>query len=307
MPKRLVRAIQISLISIVLWIGFNLFISHGSLIPEPLKGASSILNLAQVSGLPISKEGIVTLDSQGLLSSLVDLTVLQGKDGKYRAFLLGTDKMGKMEFLTMTSSDGKRFDNPQKTKFTYPSEFPQVARFGDGYKAYYLQNHAIYTSYSPDGVKFGSGSPTGLVLRGETKHELGATVVQADSGRYRMFFVENGEKDDKSGVWGAMSTDGIKFKKDKEPTLNFADITGHPSVVKMDDRYFMFYSSRSRLFWAESQDGLKFEDKGGLDLEGVSPSGVVLENGDVRLYYLSFGQNTTGQVLSAIIPRKLLE
>lgn len=308
MPKKLVRALQISVISIFLWIGFNLvFNYHINPLTGAIKGISNILSFSQTSQVQIQK-GVKVFTKSGV--NFENIAVFKQKDGKFRAYLTTFRNKGGESLVTAVSSDGISFENTYQSKF--PSSAVRIFPFSPGYRIYYLLNNAIYSAYSPDGVNFGQGSLTTVQSQaGSTSIRVG-TIFQIDNGSYKIFFTENaGGKD---SIWSASSGNGIKFTRDQkpvlEPVVSENGVSG-PSVVKLNGKYFLFYSSGgvettgSKLMWAQSADGLKFERRGPLDLFGSNPDAIVQTDGSVRLYYDEY--NPEGEIYSVVLPQEMFK
>jgi hypothetical protein len=111
--------------------------------------------------------------------------------------------------------------------------------------------------------------------------------VSVENGRWRLWYAsgagwddENGQPKHRYNIRHAESDDGISWRRDARPCIDFAGreeyAIARPSVVRIGSRYRMWYSYRGdayRIGYAESADGLDWERKDAEAGIEVSPQG----------------------------------
>jgi hypothetical protein len=179
---------------------------------------------------------------------------------------------------------------------------------------FYLQ---VGCAISHDGLAFERVSPAPIIERSATDPYLTASPwVIEDEGRLRMWYVSGtgwsivgGEPQHRYHIKYAESVDGLDWERGGLVSVDFANedeyAMSRPCVVKDDDRYRMWFSSRGdtyRIAYAESDDGFawerkpmpRFESSGAWDSE-MQAYPAVFDDGESRyLLYNGNGYGRTG-------------
>lgn len=141
------------------------------------------------------------------------------------------------------------------------------------------------------GEPFVKASPAPVLDRSAADpFSLSYPWVHHEGGGWRMWYGSNlfwGPEPGQMtyGIKSATSTDGVTWTRDGRPVLRPAlpeePVLARPCVLRLDDRYAMWYCRRTRvvggkaapyrLGYAESADGLAWERRD--DLAGLEPSG----------------------------------
>lgn len=138
------------------------------------------------------------------------------------------------------------------------------AQFNERYKMWYagrslscsnVQDHKIGYAYSPDGINWTKYSANPVIIPGDDSNWYNTAVygpsVIYENNVYKMWFtgidtvVNNQTTDGKANVLYATSVDGINWLIHSSPVLeaNSQVVAAEPSVIKIDSKYHMFYSS----------------------------------------------------------------
>lgn len=176
---------------------------------------------------------------------------------------------------------------------------------------------ALYSSVSKDGFNF--TKEEGARISPQDGHYLeGPTLIKIADGKYRMYFDEDtiSSGQNKVGkIWGATSTDGLKFTRDEKPTIESNPSVEqmppdwqqalHPFVLKRPDgKFLMFYNTHSKVYAAISNDGVAWTKLGYIGIEGADVDGYYLPDGTLRLYYGNFSPQTSGVVYTVDLQEK---
>jgi hypothetical protein len=273
----------------------------------------------KTSSLP-SKVTVIEKGDKILPNGYADPTVAKTATG-YRMYV-NRQSGGPGGYLTYISTDGIKWEKENDIVI------PQVAtaravEFPGGIRMYYPGAQPInpsdpvanmFSSFTTDGVSFTKDD--GIRLEPKEGHYLeGPTVFQLADKSWRMYFNENTEAagNQRDGIiWGANSPDGLAWTRDAKPTIEYDDVEKklkqpwaqvlHPFVLKNPDGgYIMLYNSHSEVFAAVSEDGIKWEKLGDIGLHGADVDGFYLEDGNIRLYYGDFSEQTGGLVYTALL------
>lgn len=229
---------------------------------------------------------------------------------------------GPSGYMSFTSTDGISWTK-EKESIISGAATGRAVVLPDGVRFYYPGAQPIkpsdpqadmFSSFSSDGLKFGKAE-TALKTIDADHYVEGPTVFQLADKSWRMYFNENttAAGNQRDGIiWGASSPDGITFTRDSEPTLE-ADTTElgntpqwkqvlHPFVLaNPKGGYIMFYNSHSEIFYATSEDGLKWTKAGKVGIHGADIDGYFQADGSIRVYYGDFSEETQGVVYMAVL------
>lgn len=198
------------------------------------------------------------------------------------------------------ASTGRAVQFDDQTRLYYPDQTP--IRPTD-------PPASILSALSDDGFNFTNESGTRVDPR-DGYYLEGPTVLQTKDGSYRMYFSENESASAEkriSAIWGASSDDGLVWSRDSKPTIEATEKEEHipagwpqalhPFVLtRPDGSFLMFYNTHSEVYAAESSDGINWTKIGDVGIHGADVDGYYLENGNIRLYYGDFSEETSGVV-----------
>ncbi|MBI2901415.1 MAG: hypothetical protein HYY17_14615 [Planctomycetes bacterium] len=284
--------------------------------------------LAAQEGREIPRESTVfasSVSKDGVRTNYADASVFKLDDGTYRMVLntFTTDarsgRVLRSHLASAVSKDGLRFEIEEDLGFEGVAT-PRVFRFPGGFRMYYPSHHRskgslhvtkISSAFSKDGRKF-EEEGVRIEPAAEAKSVGGPAIYRLDDGTCRMLFDEDTEprgRIPRGKIFGASSKDGLTWSRDEAPTVE-QPAKGrepghamHPFVLRYEERYFLLYSVHGRTHRARSSDGLAFERLGPLGIAGADPDAIVLENGDVRIFYGDFKPERGGEIYSAVVPK----
>ncbi|MEX0616360.1 MAG: hypothetical protein WD231_00940 [Candidatus Woykebacteria bacterium] len=274
---------------------------------------------ATQSAKPAEKTTItkVTEAKKVFTGGYADPSIIKKADGTYLMYL---NKFGKgpSGYLVLSSTDAENwtektgiifpgisvaraFQTDTGIRFYYPEQMPLIGESGP--------MPSLLSAFSKDGMTFTKDSGKRITPR-KGNFIGGSSVFKMKNGKLRMYFEEPESADPmkrKGVIWGATSTDGLAWTRDRSPTIEPEDGVEnapadwpqalHPFVVtKPDGNFLMFYNTHSKIYAAQSTDGLKWTKLGPLGINGADADGIFLPNGNFRLYYGNFNEQTGGEV-----------
>ncbi|HIH13757.1 MAG TPA: hypothetical protein HA224_00710 [Nanoarchaeota archaeon] len=251
-----------------------------------------------------------------------DPSVIKMPDGSYFMYLNKFNSQGSGYFV-LTSNDGlewrektgiifqgvgtgRAFLTEAGVRFYYPTPLPRSPA---------EPASEIISSFAEDGLNFRKEAGTRISPR-QGYYISGPAVIKLKDGTYRAFFDEsdiNSGNIQRSGIYGASSSNGLDWKRDGTPTIVAEDSveTGnikqvlHPFVIEWKSGYLMLYNSHSRVFAAYSDDGFRWKKLGNTGLNGADVDAIGLPDGSLRVYFGRFSEATSGEVYTAVLRLKL--
>lgn len=224
--------------------------------------------------------------------------------------------------LIYTSKDGLDWKETGKKVPGGPTKRAYID--GEKVRLYYPTNDPINPSDPPseilsaistDGLNF--TSEEGVRMKPTSGYTIeGPSIIKLEDGTYRMYFSEyktaskQERKDAK--IIGASSKDGINFTKDAKSTIesdmnvekspaNWPQVL-RPFVLKRPTGgYIMFYNSHSKIFAAYSLDGYSWKKLGGIGIKGADVDAHYMSDGNIRVYFGDFSEQTSGVVYTGIL------
>ena len=199
---------------------------------------------------------------------------------------------------------------------------PFVLELPDGrYRMYYgNRGGGIQSAISSDGLNWTEESGLRIADGGEGSGEYvvaGATVIQLDDGRYRMYYDGKtglgGPGDVIDRIYSAISSDGFNWEKeglrvDSVGTLDNGWASVAEIVRTFDGRYRLYYvgnavfqSGQDYIVSAISDDGLNFTREGvvsGLPALAHDPAVITFSNGTYWLFY-AWGALNSNRIYAA--------
>lgn len=224
--------------------------------------------------------------------------------------------------LIYTSKDGLDWIETGKKVPGGPTKRAYID--GEKIRLYYPTNDPINPSDPPseilsatstDGLNFTKDD--GVRMKPTSGYTIeGPTIIKLPDGTYRMYFSEyktaskQERKDAK--IVGATSKDGINFTRDAKSTIesemsvekspaSWPQVL-RPFVLKRPSGgYIMFYNSHSKIFAAYSDDGYSFKKLGGIGVKGADVDAYYMNDGNLRIYFGDFSEQTSGVVYTGIL------
>lgn len=266
----------------------------------------------------------ITVLEEGKLvlpNGYADPTVVPKEDG-YRMYV-NRQSNGPGGYLTFVSTDGETWNKESDIILSGVATGRAVV-LPTGIQFYYPGSQPIkpsdapanvYSSFSADGLSF-TKSTEALFEPRAGYYVEGPTVFQLPDNSWRMYFNENSISagNNRDGeIWGASSPDGQKWTRDAESTLKADSVESqakgatwkqvlHPFVLKNPEGgYVMLYNSHSEIYYATSADGLTWDKQGSVGIHGADIDGYFQSDGNMRVYYGDFSEETGGLVYMAVL------
>ncbi|MDP2671451.1 MAG: hypothetical protein Q8P13_03255 [bacterium] len=297
-------------------VAFLLFFNRSEPVKEAANTNPSATNSATVEKTTITKTGSAKKIFTG---GYADPSIIKKKDGTYLMYLnkFGNGPSG---YLVLSSKDAKTWK--EETGIIFPGiSVARAFQTKTGIRFYYPEQMPLAGSTDPMPSLLSAFSTDGLAFKKEAGARVkprdgyflgGSTVFTLPNGKLRMYFEEPAAADPmkrKGVIWGASSSDGLKWTRDSSPSIEPETSVEnapadwpqalHPFVVtEPDGTFLMFYNTHSKIYAAESKDGLSWTKLGDLGIDGADADGVYLPNGNFRLYYGDFDEKTGGEVFS---------
>jgi sucrose-6-phosphate hydrolase SacC (GH32 family) len=259
----------------------------------------------------------LTEAKKAFTGGFADPSILKRADGTYIMYL---NSFGKVDngYSVYTSPDAENWTKKTGVIFTGIS-VARAYQTESGIRFYYPEQMPLLGSNGPMPNLLSAFSTDGLTFKNDPGKRLtpreghfmgGLTVFKLKDSTLRMYFEEPESADPNkriSAIWGASSTDGLTWTRDEKPTIEDQPDTSSPStgwaqalhpfvVTRPDGNYLMFYNTHSELYAADSSDGLTWNKLGKINIHGADADGVFLPDGNFRLYYGDFSEQTSGEV-----------
>ena len=235
------------------------------------------------------------------------------KEGGYRMYgnapgFDGVASYKTQDGITFTKEEGSRLTSSRKEgeKDCVVSHV-WVVPTNDGYRMYYQANAVcswkgdmppdekgkrtppefrIMSAFSKDGLTFEKEKGVRVDTNDKTNLTQAAhgRIIKLKDGTLRMFFSAT-LKNKKSfhDILGATSTDGLNWKLDAKPILNW----GHdPTVIEKDGKIYLYAAYKMDMMVLESSDGYTFTPKAWVDFEGIDSTHV----GDIEIFKTKEGK-----------------
>lgn len=224
--------------------------------------------------------------------------------------------------LIYTSKDGLDWKETGKKVPGGPTKRAYID--GEKIRLYYPTNDPINPSDPPSQI-LSATSSDGLNFKNEDGVRMkptsgytieGPTIMKLPDGTYRMYFseykTESKQERKDARIVGASSKDGINFTRDAKPTIesdvnvekspaNWPQVL-RPFVLKSPaGGYIMFYNSHSKIFAAYSLDGYSWKKLGGIGVKGADVDAYYMSDGNIRVYFGDFSEQTSGVVYTGIL------
>ena len=237
--------------------------------------------------------------------SVADTDIAELPDGRLRAYYLGPPLVnGQPVIDSAISSDGLQWTPEAGVRCQLTvclGGQPGVAALPQGgWRLFFNHPDGFYSAVTSDGLSFIAdpgarllGSSFPLMSNMEI---TGAKVVAAKGGGWRLYFSERFHGVPQPGprprVFSAFSTDLLNWTPDPGVRVNAAI---RPKVFRLNDGTYQLFAFNMAqptgpggcacIMAATSQDGLTWSDLQSTGLRGGDPSGYVLRDGSIRLYY----------------------
>lgn len=271
---------------------------------------------------------ILTPSSTGWDKAYVRLCQVLYENGLYKMFYHGSDQT-KISIGLAQSTDGLNWTKFEQNPIITPADSPGISEtdteeatvvHNDIYRLWYNSSttkncqindcrYKIRYAASTDGINW-SKYPT-IVLQGEADWEkkgVGHPYVLFENGIYHMWYAGWGYGFGQSWKAGyATSIDGINWTKSLQNPLNLPTLghIGSPSVIKINDKYHMYYhtggSIPTAIYHVVSTDKITWQCEGSclvLQAEGIgfdsymaNDTNIMQINNQLHLYYSGHNGN----------------